>query len=84
VKNSGEAMAGLTDWELWYAASGPPKAGAIVAEGKIPALTSGQEYTIEKADVQGSGSYKFKAFQRDGYPGTGELWSGDINFDCSP
>jgi TasA anchoring/assembly protein len=84
VKNNGEAMAGPTDWELWYVASGPPRLGDMIAEGEIPALPSEQEYSIEEAAVRGSGTYQFKVFQRPGHPGAGELWSEDIKFDCSP
>ncbi len=84
VKNSGsEAMAGPTLWELWYAASGPPKSGEVIATGEIPVLDVEQAYLISTAATRGSGNYMFKAYQRPGHPGTGILGSDGITFDAS-
>jgi YqxM protein len=84
VKNGDSAMAGLTSWELWYAASGSPKSdGEAIASGEILALGAWQEYAMYEAAGGGSGEYMFKVFQRSGHPGTGELWSDTISFDAS-
>lgn len=84
VKNSGsEAMAGPTLWELWYAASGPPKSGEVIATGEISVLDVEQAYLISTAAIRGSGNYMFKAYQRPGHPGTGVLGSDGITFDAS-
>jgi hypothetical protein len=84
VKNSGsEAMANSTPWELWYASSGSPKSGEVIATGEIPVLDVEQTYLISTAAIRGSGTYMFKAYQRPGHPGTGVLWSDGITFDAS-
>jgi TasA anchoring/assembly protein len=84
VTNLGdEAMAGPTDWELWFAASGPPKSGELMATGEVPALDVGQEHLVSEATVGGSGRYIYKAYQRPGHPGENALWSGAIVFDAS-
>jgi YqxM protein len=84
VKNSGsEAMASPTPWELWYASSGSPKSGEVIATGEIPVLDVEQTYLISTAAIRGSGKYMFKAYQRPGHPGTGVLWSDGITFDTS-
>ncbi len=67
-------MEGTTIWELWYAETGNPKNGTKVAEGVIPALNSGESYVIDY-EVTASGNYKFMAYQREGHPGIGVLWS---------
>ncbi len=78
VQNGGDGdMAGPTTWELWYAPSGNPKNGVLIASGVIPPLASGDSYTIEYAVTQ-PGHYIFKAYQRPGHPGTGVLWSEEI------
>jgi YqxM protein len=84
VKNSGsEAMAGPTLWELWYASSGSPKSGEVIATEEIPVLDVEQPYLISTAAISGSGTYMFKAYQRPGHPGAGVLWSDGITFDAS-
>jgi YqxM protein len=84
VKNSGsEAMASPTPWELWYASSGSPKSGEVIATGEIPVLDIEQTHLISTAAIRGSGKYMFKAYQRPGHPGTGVLWSDGITFDTS-
>jgi len=82
VKNVGSPMQGTTQWELYYSASGDPKKnGVLIASGTIPALASDQEFTILMNVIQ-KGNYKFRALQRPGHPGKGDLWSDTINFDC--
>jgi hypothetical protein len=71
-----EAMAGPTGWELWFAASGPPKLGDLIATGDVPALDADQEHLVSEAPIGGSGRYIYKAYQRPGHPGESVLWSG--------
>ncbi len=82
VKNVGSPMQGPTTWELYYSASGnPQKNGVLIATGTIPALASDEEFTIFMSVTQ-KGNYKFRAIQRPGHPGKGDLWSDTITFDC--
>jgi cysteine-rich repeat protein len=75
VCNSGdEDMDGPVNYETWYAPSGNPKSGSLVGGGAIPALINGECITLTHIPEQG-GNYMFKAYQRLGHPGTGELWS---------
>jgi signal peptidase I/YqxM protein len=70
-----ENMEGPTAWELYWTDSGNPKNGDLKVSGTIDALESGvcQELIF---DPEGQlGNYKFKAKQRPGHPGKGELWS---------
>jgi hypothetical protein len=83
VNQGNEAMAGPTDWELWFAASGPPKLGELIATGEVPALDAGQEYRISELPTEGSGRYIYMAYQRPGHPGENVLWSGAIVVDAS-
>lgn len=81
ICNTGDGdMAGPVDFEVWYAASGNPKNGINVGGGQVPALESG-ECTDLHFDPQASGNYMFKAFQRPGHPGKGELWSEDCHLE---
>ena len=83
VRNSGDRdMAGTVVWELYYAPSGNPKNGNIVATGTVPALKTGESATIFSPASQGTGNYMFKIYQREGHPGQGELWSAAIHFDA--
>lgn len=82
VCNTGSDMAGPTTYEVYWAASGNPKSGVVVASGTIPALKAGQCITLTydpKTNPNGSaGNYMFKAYQRPGHPsndGNAELWS---------
>jgi len=80
ICNTGSGdMAGSTTYEVYWAASGNPKSGKIVATGTVPALKSGKctDLTYDpKTNPNGSaGNYMFKAYQRPGHPGAGELWS---------
>jgi YqxM protein len=83
VKNNGLAMAGPTNWELWYAASGSAKSGKAIASGEIPALGADQPYAMHEAASEGPGNYMFKVTQRPGHPGSGDLWSDTISFDAT-
>ena len=81
IMNSGDRdMLGTSDWELWYAPQGNPKNGVIVATGEGPQLDSGETATLEEF-VSEAGNYKFKAYQRPGHPGKGELWSQTMSVD---
>ena len=81
IMNSGDRnMLGTSEWELWYAPQGNPKNGQIVATGIVPQMNSGSTAVLE-AFVTEAGNYKFKAYQRPGHPGKGELWSGTMSVD---
>ncbi len=83
VKNVGSPMQGPTRWELYFSASGDPKKnGVLVASGAIPALDSNETFKIS-VNVTQKGNYKFRALQRPGHPGKGDLWSDTIRFDCN-
>ena len=74
-----EDMEGTSTWELYWVASGNPKNGSSIASGEIIALESGICLELiynpaENPDGE-EGNYKFKAYQRPGHPGKGELWS---------
>src|SRR3990172_4642873 len=77
-----QAMLGESVYEVWYATSGNPKDGTMVATGTIPALEPGActELTYDPGNV--SGNYMFKAYQRPGHPGIGELWSEPCSITC--
>ena len=65
---------GPTSYEVWYIASGNPKDGVIVSYGVVPALESGVCYDITLTGIE-TGNYMVKVYQREGHPGTSELWS---------
>ncbi len=71
-------MAGTTNYDVWYKATGNPIDGAKVAGGTIPALSKGQCFSIEYS-ATAVGNYKFKAYQRPGHPGSGYTWSPIMN-----
>lgn len=68
-------------WELYYAERGNPKRGTQIASGTIPPLAAGECITVSY-DPGASGNYMFKAYQADGHPGTGELWSSACSVNC--
>ncbi|MDC3413622.1 amyloid fiber anchoring/assembly protein TapA [Aquibacillus sp. 3ASR75-11] len=74
------AMKGPVPYELYWIEKSNPKNGEIVAEGSVPALGSGKEFTITYLPEK-LGNYMFKAYQRPEHPGQGELWSEQIQFD---
>ncbi|MFD2991111.1 amyloid fiber anchoring/assembly protein TapA [Fictibacillus nanhaiensis] len=78
IKNSGDRdMKGPVTYEVWFATKGNPKSGSKIYSGQVKALKSGESlkltYTTNK-----NGIYMFKALQRPGHPGKGELWSEGI------
>jgi hypothetical protein len=74
VNGGDEGMTGTVAWELYYAPSGNPKFGTIVATGTVPKLAKDQQYTMEYATTT-AGNYMFKAYQEAWHPGSGVLWS---------
>ncbi len=76
-------MQGTTTWDLYWIASGNPKDGVVIASGTIPALESGESYTMTYNPANNpngpDGQYMFMANQRPDHPGTGVLWSGSIS-----
>ncbi len=86
--NDSEGMDGTAVWELYWIESGNPKDGVVISSGTIPALGSGESYTMsynpEDNPNGPNGEYMFKAYQRPDHPGTGVLWSGSISIEgCS-
>jgi len=79
--DSGAMLCGTT-WELYYAERGNPKRGEIVAAALIPPLEPGECFTITFDAVYPSGNYMFKAYQAEGHPGTGVLWSESFRAVC--
>lgn len=75
-------MEGTTTWKLYWIASGNPKDGDLIKEGIVPALESGESYTITYNPAENlhgpDGVYMFMAEQRPDHPGTGVLWSESI------
>ncbi|SDM69530.1 amyloid fiber anchoring/assembly protein TapA [Sediminibacillus halophilus] len=85
LKNGGEDMKVTSSYEVYYAADGNPKKGKKLEletdEGTIKKLKSGEE--VELTFLAGEhGNYKFKAYQVEGHPGKGELWSETIQVEC--
>ncbi len=72
------AMRGPVAYEVYWIDKGNPKRGTIVAGGQVPALGPGEIYEIVY-QPELAGNYMFKAYQRPGHPGIGELWSEAIN-----
>ncbi|SFD51308.1 TasA anchoring/assembly protein [Bacillus sp. OV194] len=77
IVNEGEKMQGPVKYEVWWAEKGNPKDGSKVDTGQMDALTKNQNETLTYLPTK-NGVYKFKAFQRPGHSGTGELWSDQI------
>jgi len=80
-------MAGSTTWELYWIASGNPKNGTVIASGTINPLAADEcqvlTYDPGENPNGASGNYMFKAYQRPGHPGTGELWSEACELECN-
>ncbi len=75
-----EDMQGPTTWELYWIESGNPKDGVTITSGLMTnALEHGTcqilYYNPGDNSEEEVGNYKFKAYQRPGHPGLGELWS---------
>lgn len=83
IKNGGENMGGSVLYEVWWAETGNPKNGVKQTSGQVPDLKSGESITLTYTPDK-NGNYMFKAYQRLGHPGTGELWSNEIGVkSCS-
>ncbi|AJY77334.1 hypothetical protein [Paenibacillus beijingensis] len=79
VQNKGSQMDGETVYELYRVEKGNPKNGEIVALGIIKPLGPGETQQLTYVpNLLKPGKYIFKAYQRPGHPGTGELWSSSI------
>lgn len=78
ICNGGDKdMQGTTTWNVYWANNGNPKNGIEIFQ-TLPELGPLQagECELLTYDTEGTdGNYMFKAFQRSGHPGTGELWS---------
>jgi hypothetical protein len=80
-------MKGSTAWQLYWAADGNPKSGFIITGGTIDKLLAPgecEDLTYDPGDnaMGVSGNYMFKAYQRLGHPGKGELWSEACEIQC--
>ncbi|MRG85029.1 hypothetical protein [Salinibacillus xinjiangensis] len=78
-----EPMAGTVAFEVYYVEKGKIKDGkGIYGEkiftGEVPALDTGEKTVIKAEPTKGDGKYMFRAFQRPGHNGKGELWSGEV------
>ncbi|QQZ10951.1 amyloid fiber anchoring/assembly protein TapA [Heyndrickxia vini] len=82
IKNTGKEMKGTSTFEVYYAENGNPKKGSKIGEGSIGKMAS-EESSDLSFDVSKPGNYKFKALQRTGHPGKGELWSETITITCN-
>ncbi|MGI8386831.1 hypothetical protein [Robertmurraya sp. P23] len=84
IKNGqdSQAMQGEVVYEVYWSENGNPKDGKVVYSGVVKALPSGetQELTYTPEELL-DGNYMFKAYQRVGHPGKGELWSGSITIN---
>jgi len=84
VCNTGDRdMQGTSTWELYYAETGNPKNGTVIATGTIPALKAGQCTDLTYDPQYVSGNYMFMAYQRPGHPGKGVLWSEQCSIQCT-
>ncbi|MGD6960980.1 amyloid fiber anchoring/assembly protein TapA [Fictibacillus phosphorivorans] len=82
IKNGGDKdMQGSVNYEVWWAEKGNPKDGMKISSGEVKALKSGESLVLSLTPTE-NGIYKFKAFQRPGHPGKGELWSDEIAVNC--
>lgn len=73
-------MKGPVTYEVYWTEKGNPKpehGGIIVEAGQIPSLEAGETHELTYKFNQ-PGNYKFRALQRPGHPGKGELWSETI------
>lgn len=85
VTNGGDQdMEGTSSFEVYWSPNGNPKDGEVVDSGTISALAKGmsEQLTFNPNGVKGN--YKFKAYQRTGHPGTGELWSDTVSVSACP
>ena len=69
------AMEGTTTYEVYYAASGNPRNGSVVATGSFGPLAKDACTELTYNPNGQVGNYMFHVFQRPGHPGQGDLWS---------
>jgi YqxM protein len=82
IKNGGDGdMQGPVNYEIWWTEKGNPKDGIKVGGGEVKALKSGESLILSYSATK-DGNFKFKAYQRTGHPGQGELWSEEILVNC--
>ncbi|WP_371069243.1 amyloid fiber anchoring/assembly protein TapA [Sediminibacillus sp. JSM 1682029] len=85
LKNGGEDMKVTSTYEVYYAAKGNPKKGEKLElasdEGTVKKLKNGEKVELTFL-AEEPGNYKFKAYQVEGHPGKGELWSETITIEC--
>jgi len=77
-----EDMQGPTVYQVYYIEKGNPKNGTVVDDGQIPALQAGECTILTYNPLGISGNYMFRAEQRPGHPGSGELWSLACSLQC--
>ena len=83
VCNTGDGdMDGPVPWQLYYAPSGNPKDGSVIASDSLGPLDSGDCETLTFDPGGVSGNYMFRAEQEEGHPGQGELWSDACELVC--
>ena len=75
-------MNGPSVYQVYYIERGNPKNGVVVNRGVVPALASGECVTLTYSPPGISGNYMFRAEQRPGHPGKGELWSESCTLVC--
>ncbi len=79
VENRGAALGGPVEWELHLS-------NERIDDGTIQNLGSGESILIT-APASGAGAYRFRLWQRPGFPVNPEVWSAEIRFDpaaCAP
>jgi YqxM protein len=82
IKNGGDKdMQGPVNYEVWWTEKGNPKDGVKISGGEVRSLKSGESLILSFTPDK-NGIYKFKAYQRSGHPGQGELWSDEITVNC--
>ncbi|WP_341357051.1 amyloid fiber anchoring/assembly protein TapA [Rossellomorea sp. y25] len=87
IVNTGSAMQGTTEYEVFYEPGGknPMKAGEKISSGMIQPIPEGGTDKIVFNTTK-PGSYKFKALQRPGHGNKEdtrhELWSETITIKC--
>lgn len=81
IKNGQDSrvMQGEVKYEVYWSAKGNPKNGELVYSGSVASLNPGETKELTYVlDPTKPGNYMFKAYQRPGHPGKGELWSESI------
>lgn len=85
--NDSQDMQGGVRYEIYWIAKGNPKNGQMIHQGTVQPLKNGETVVLQynpKDNPNGaSGNYMFKAYQREGHPGKGELWSEQVSIECN-